>query len=158
MGILRQRAKEFGLQPDRLGVLGFSAGGNLAALLSNNYTTRTYPTTDSADSVSCRPDFAVLIYPAYLVVKEEGNKVSPLMPLTAQTPPTFLAMSADDRVGPENVLFYAAALKELEVPVEVHLYPIGGHGYGLRRTDNPVTTWPDRVADWMKASGWLTRP
>lgn len=158
MGLLRTRASELGIDPERIGVLGFSAGGNLAALLSNNYTERTYPRLDEADDLSCRPDFAVLIYPAYLTVKEEDDKISPLLPVTKNTPPTIMVMTADDPVRPENVLYYALALKQAEVPVELHLYPSGGHGYGLRRTENPVTAWPDRVADWMRAGGGLLQP
>ncbi|MCP5518335.1 MAG: alpha/beta hydrolase [Verrucomicrobiales bacterium] len=158
MGLLRSRAAELGLDPQRIGVLGFSAGGNLAALLSNHHAGRTYARVDDADDLPCRPDFAALIYPAYLTVKEEGDKISPLLPVTENTPPTILVMAADDPVRPENVLHYALALKQAKVPVELHLYPNGGHGYGLRRTDNPVTAWPDRVTDWLRAGGWLSKP
>lgn len=158
LGLVRHRAAEFGLDPSRIGVLGFSAGGHLAAVLSNNHTTRTYAAMDRADTLSCRPDFTVLIYPAYLTVKENNDAVAPELPVSAtNTAPTFLAMTADDSVRVETGLFYYLALKRAKVPVEMHLYPTGGHGYGLRRTANDVTSWPDRVADWMKASGWLKR-
>ena len=159
MGLVRQQAKELGIDPNRLGVLGFSAGGHLAAALSNNHTERTYPVVDDADKLSCKPDFAVLVYPAYLTQKDKGDILTPEMTVSAtNTPPTFLVMAQDDGVRVENVLFYSLALKNAKVPAEAHIYPTGGHGYGLRRTDNPVTWWPDRAADWMKASGFLKRP
>jgi dienelactone hydrolase len=156
LGLVRQRAAELGVDPQRIGVLGFSAGGHLAAVLSNQHATRTYEAVDAADTVSCRPDFSVLIYPAYLTIKEKGDAVAPELPVSGTvTPPTFLAMAEDDPIRVETALFYYAALKNAKVPAEMHLYPKGGHGYGLRRTADDVTTWPDRVGDWLKASGWL---
>lgn len=157
MGLIRQQAADWKLDPKRIGILGFSAGGHLAAAASCNYARRTYPTIDDADAQSCRPDFAILIYPAYLTVKTNGDRIAPELPITTNTPPTFLAMSADDPVRVESALFYSLALKTANVPVELHIYPKGGHGYGLRRTQEPVTTWPDRVADWMRSRGLLER-
>jgi acetyl esterase/lipase len=156
LGLVRSRAEELGIDPRRIGVLGFSAGGHLAAMLSNHFDPRTYPVVDAADAISCRPDFAVLLYPGYLVAEKRSIQLSPDFRLKdGITPPTFLAMTQDDRVGVENVLAYYGALKDANIPAELHLYPSGGHGYGLRRTNDTVTTWPERVADWMKASGWL---
>ena len=156
MGIVRHQAKELGIDPKRIGVLGFSAGGHLAATLSNNHTERSYPVVDDADKESSKPDFAVLVYPAYLTQKDKGEALSPELPVSAtNTPPTFVVMTQDDPVRVENAVFYGLALKNAGVPAEVHLYPSGGHGYGLRRTENPVTAWPDRVAEWMRHSGWL---
>jgi acetyl esterase/lipase len=149
MGIVRSKAPEWNLDPNRIGILGFSAGGHLAAALSNNYQERTYPKVDDADAVSCRPDFAILIYPGYLVVKEENNKIAPELNITSNTPPTFIAMAEDDPVRVENALFYAEALHTAKVPMELHIYPTGGHGYGLRPTKDRVTTWPERASDWM---------
>ena len=157
MGLIRQHATEWKLDSKRIGILGFSAGGHLAAAASCNYDKRTYPTVDNADAQNCRPDFAVLIYPAYLTVKTNGDSVAPELPITTNTPPTFIAMSADDPVRVESALFYTLALKNANVPAELHVYPKGGHGYGLRRTQEPVTTWPDRVTDWMKSRGLLER-
>jgi acetyl esterase/lipase len=157
LGLLRHRAAEFGIDPGRLGALGFSAGGHLAAALAAQHERRTYPVVDAADLAGCRPDFNVLIYPGYLTRKEDGDKVPPELAITTNTPSTFLAMTQDDPVRVENVLFYALALKQARVPVEMHIYPKGGHGYGLRRTPDTVTTWPDRVADWMRAAGWLEK-
>ena len=155
MGLARQRANEWGFDAQRLGVLGFSAGAHLAASVSTHDRQRTYAPMDDADRIDCRPDFTVLIYPAYLTVKEQGDKVAPDLPVTTNTPPTFIAMAQDDPVRVETALFYALALKQANVPVELHVYPSGGHGYGLRRTEDLVTTWPDRVRDWLLSRGWL---
>ena len=157
VGLVRHRAKEFGLDPQRIGILGFSAGGHLAAAASTIYETRGYPVIDDADAVSCRPDFTILIYPAYLSVKEDGDKISPELKLTEKTPPTFMVMAADDPVRIENVLFYSLAMKKAKVPVELHVYPSGGHGYGLRPTKEVVTTWPKRVEEWMQSRDLLKK-
>jgi len=156
VGLVRARATEFGVDPKRIGILGFSAGGHLAAMASNNYEKRTYVAVDDADKGSCRPDFTFLIYPAYLTVKEQGDKVSPELPVTANTPQTFLVMTEDDGIRVECALFYYLALKQAKVPAEMHLYPTGGHGYGLRPSAHGVTTWPRRAAEWMQTRGLLT--
>ena len=156
IGIVRHRANEWGIDPNRIGVLGFSAGGHLAAAASTNFATRNYPKLDDADAASSRPDFSVLIYPAYLTPKEDRTRLSPELKVTEQTPPTFILMTQDDPIGIENVYTYALALKDAKVPAEVHVYPVGGHGYGLRPSDNPVSTaWPDLAAKWMAARGLL---
>lgn len=157
LGLVRHRAKEFSLDPQRIGIMGFSAGGHLSATASNHYTERTYPPIDDADKVSCRPDFALLIYPAYLTVKEEGDKLAPELKVTKDTPPTFLVMTQDDGVRVECALFYYLALKNAKVPAEMHLYPTGGHGYGLRPSEHAASTWPARAAEWMKVRGLLAR-
>ena len=157
LGLVRSRAKEFGFDPARIGVLGFSAGGHLAAALSASVAQRTYPAVDAADAVSCRPDFSVLIYPAYLTLKDEGDKINPVTAVTSNTPPAFIAMTQDDGVRVETALYYAAALQQAKVPFELHIYPKGGHGYGLRRTENPVTAWNERAAEWMKGRGLLKK-
>lgn len=157
VGLVRARTTEFGVDPKRIGILGFSAGGHLAAAASNNFDKRTYEFVDDADKVSCRPDFAFLIYPAYLTVKEQGDKISPELPITANTPQTFLAMTQDDGIRVECALFYYLALKQAKVPAEMHLYPTGGHGYGLRPSQHGVTTWPQRAAEWMKTRGLLEK-
>ena len=157
MGLVRQHAGDWGLDARRLGVLGFSAGGHLSAALSTRFDRRSYAPVDAADQLSCRPDFAVLIYPGYLTDKEQGDRVAADLPLSTNTPPMFLAMSQDDPVRVENVLQFGAALQAAKVPFELHVYPTGGHGYGLRRTETPVTSWPDRTGDWMRANGWLKR-
>ena len=157
VSLVRARATEWGLNPARIGILGFSAGGHLAAAASNNYGKRTYEPVDEADQASCRPDFACLIYPAYLTVKEAGDKVAPELPVTGNTPPTFLAMTEDDGIRVESALFNYLALKQAKVPAEMHLYPTGGHGYGLRPSEHAVTTWPKRAEEWMRVRGLLTK-
>ena len=157
LGLVRSRATGLGLDPQRIGVLGFSAGGHLAAALSANYEQRTYVPLDDTDKASCRPDFTVLIYPAYLTLKDDGDKLAPEIKVTAQTPPAFVVMAADDSVRVENALFYALALKNANVPCELHVYPDGGHGYGLRPTGHAVTTWPARAAEWMEKRGLLKK-
>jgi acetyl esterase/lipase len=155
MGMVRQHSREWGIDPKRVGVLGFSAGGHLAAALSNNFAARTYPAIDDADKESCRPDFALLIYPAYLTVKGDLTKVAPEMNVSKETPPTFLVQTQDDPIKVENLYTYALALKNAKVPAEVHVYPTGGHGYGLRPSSQAVSSWPQRAGEWMRAQGWL---
>ena len=156
VGLVRHQAKELGIDPKRIGILGFSAGGSLSALLAGHYTTRNYALVDAADAVSCRPDFMVLIYPGGLVDAKQLEVLRPeYIVKPSDTPPTFIAMAEDDPVHVENAVQYYLALKNAGVPAEMHLYPTGGHGYGLRRTAHEVTTWPDRVMDWMKTGGWL---
>jgi acetyl esterase/lipase len=156
LGLVRFHAKEWNLDPDRVGILGFSAGGHLSAMASTAYETRTYPAVDDADRESCRPDFAVLIYPAWLVVKDDVTKLAPEFKVTPRTSPAFVVMTQDDPIKVESAVGYGLALKNAHVPVELHLYPKGGHGYGLRPSANDVTRWPDRAAEWMKTQGWLT--
>lgn len=155
LGIVRRRAKEWGIDPKRIGILGFSAGGHLSAAASTNYETRTYPPVDDADRESCRPDFTLLIYPAYLAAKNDVTHLSPELKVTAGTPPAFVTMTQDDPVHVENAFAYALALKAAGVPAELHTYPKGGHGYGLRPSPNAVSHWPDRAAEWLTAQGWL---
>ena len=156
LGLVRSHAREWGIDPARVGVLGFSAGGNLAALLSANSSTRGYPRVDGADDLSCKPDFQVLVYPGGLV--DQGRAVSPSLAVTHATPPTFLVFALDDPVVSSDHAFgYATALMEAKVPLELHAYPTGGHGYGLRPTKDLVTSWPRRAEDWMRSRAILGR-
>ncbi len=154
--LIQQHAAEWGIDPQRVGVLGFSAGAHLSAALSTT-PGRIYPRVDAADDSSLRPAFTVLIYPGGLTVREQGDRIAPELNITSNAPPAFITMAQDDNVRVENALHYALGLKQANVPVELHIYPSGGHGYGLRRTANPVTWWPDRARDWMKHQGWLER-
>jgi acetyl esterase/lipase len=154
VGIVRHQAVTLGLDPKRIGILGFSAGAHLSATLGVNHATRTYAAIDEADAVSCRPDFTILIYPGGLVDAKQNNALRPeVVPIKEVTPPTFIAMTEVDRV--ENALEYYKGLKAAGIAAEMHLYPTGEHGYGLRSTADDVTTWPDRATDWMKTGGWL---
>ncbi len=156
IGLVRSHAKDWGIDPKRVGILGFSAGGHLSAMASTSYESRTYPTVDAADSESCRPDFTILVYPAYLTAPKDLTKLAPEIKVTDKTPPAFIAMTEDDPIHVECAIAYAAALKSAKVSAELHLYPKGGHGYGLRPSANEVSTWPARAADWLKSQGWLS--
>ena len=155
MGLVRLHAKEWGSDPQRVGAMGFSAGAHLAAALSNHYDKRTYDAVDAADQLSCRPDFAGIIYPGLLTEKNDGKHLAADMTVTARTPPSFLAQAEDDPVHVENSILYYSALKEAGVPAEMHLFAQGKHGYGLRRTELPVTNWPALMEQWMRSLGVL---
>lgn len=149
MGLVREHAAEWGIDSDRIGVIGFSAGAHLAAAISNHYEKRLYAPVDAADRLSCRPNFAIVIYPGYLALAEQGYAHNPDIQPTALTPPTFLAQAEDDPVHVENSLVYFEELKKAGVPVEMHLFTHGGHGYGLRKTGMPISHWPSLVETWL---------
>ena len=178
MGLVRFHAAEWHIDPHKIGVLGFSAGGHLSAAISTHYEKRLYPAVDSADKESCRPDFAVAIYPGHLSIsaaewdaKQGARKfvlhypakadkdlgLNPDVPVTHQTPPTFLLQAEDDHVDNVNdSLAYYIALKNAGVSVEMHLYAQGGHAFGLRRTKFPITGWPQLVETWLGAIGMIS--
>ena len=149
VGMVRRHATEWGIDPKQVGVLGFSAGGHLAAALSTHFDNRLYGSIDAADQLSCRPDFAVVVYPGSLALAEENMAPNPEIKPTADTPPTFIVQTEDDPVHVENATNYFLALKNAKVPAELHIYAEGGHGYGLRRTALPVTAWPHLVETWL---------
>ncbi len=149
LGIVRSHASEWHFDSQKIGVLGFSAGGHLAAALSTHFDKRLYAPIDAADNVSCRPDFAVIVYPGYLALADQNFAPNADIHVTAQTPPSFIVQAENDPVHVENATVYFLALKQAKVPAELHIYAEGGHGYGLRRTDLPVTTWPQSVEKWL---------
>lgn len=149
-GLVRQHADEWGIDPKRVGVLGFSAGGHLAAALSTHFEKRLYDKVDPADDQSCRPDFAVVVYPGYLAIEEQNMATNSEIKPTSDTPPTFIVQAEDDPVHVENATNYFLQLKNAKVPAELHIYADGGHGYGLRRTSLPVTAWPLLVEKWLQ--------
>jgi acetyl esterase/lipase len=153
VGLVREHAAEWKIDPKRVGVLGFSAGAHLAAAVSTHYEQRLYPRVDAADDLSCRPDFEVVVYPGYLAQEDKGFAFTPDIPVTKETPPTFLVQAEDDPVHVENAVQYFMALKNAGVPTEMHIYAKGGHGYGLRKTELPVTGWPELVDVWLKTIG-----
>jgi acetyl esterase/lipase len=155
LGLVRQHAAEWKIDPNRVGVLGFSAGGHLSAALSTNYSERTYTAVDDADKQSCKPDFAVIIYPGYLALADKNYALAPELKIDANTPPTFLLQAEDDPVHVENALVYFQALSNAKVSSELHVYAKGGHGYGLRPTALPVTGWPSLVEKWLHTIGVL---
>ncbi|HEY3857646.1 MAG TPA: alpha/beta hydrolase [Verrucomicrobiae bacterium] len=154
LGLVRFHASEWHIDPKRLGILGFSAGGNLSAATSTQFEKRTYESVDAADQLSCRPDFTVLIYPAYLSPKLTAE-LAPEIQVTSNTPPAFICQTEDDGVHVENSLYYYLALKNAKVPAEMHLFAKGGHGYGLRKSANAVSSWPSLAGEWMRGLGVL---
>jgi acetyl esterase/lipase len=179
VGLVRFHALEWHIDPHKIGVLGFSAGGHLSAAISTHFTKRLYPAVDAADKESCRPDFAVAIYPGHLSLSaadwdaKQGAKkfvvprpahadkelgLNPEVPVTNQTPPTFLLQAEDDHVdNVDDSLAYYIALKNAGVPVEMHLYAQGGHAFGLRRTKFPITGWPELVETWLGTIGMIPK-
>jgi len=154
MSLVRGRAADWGVDPKKIGMLGFSAGGHLTAKASTTFATRSYDSLDTVDTNSCRPDFTVLVYPAYLVEKD-ASSIKAEFPISKETPPAFLAHAYDDPVTPESSLFYFLALKRASVPAELHVYSTGGHGFGLRKADSPSHTWPKRCEEWLRAGSWI---
>lgn len=149
VGLVREHAAEWKIDPSRVGVLGFSAGGHLAAAISTHFDQRLYDPVDAADKLSCRPDFAVVVYPGYLALADKNFAANADINPTEKTPPTFIVQAEDDPVHVENATVYFLQLKNAKVPAELHLYAQGGHGYGLRRTELPVTNWPASVDTWL---------
>jgi acetyl esterase/lipase len=177
LGLLRFHAAEWHIDPHKIGVLGFSSGGHMVAAMSTHYPKRLYPAVDAADKESCRPDFAVAIYPGHLSLAaaewdaaqgthkfvlphsanaDEDLSLNPDLQVTSHTPPTFLLQAEDDNSDNVNdSLAYYIALKKAGVPVEMHLYAQGGHAFGLRRTKLPITAWPQLVEVWLGTIGMV---
>jgi acetyl esterase/lipase len=154
LGLVRSKAAAWGIDPKRIGILGFSAGGHLAAWEATSSDKRAYEPIDETDRVDCRPDFGVLVYPGG-VVKAGTDQLAPEIRVTSQTPPMFFAHAGDDRVSAENSIYLYLALKREGVPAELHVYSTGGHGFGLRPSDKPCSTWPKRCEEWLRSQGVL---
>jgi acetyl esterase/lipase len=158
LGLVRFHAAEWHIDPHKIGVLGFSAGGHMVAAMSTHFGHRLYPAVDAADKESCRPDFAVILYPGHLSLDPKSFELNPDIHVTSQTPPTFLLQAEDDPVDRvENSLVYYAVLRKAKVPVEMHLYAHGGHAFGLRRTELPITGWPQLVETWLGTIGMISK-
>ncbi len=153
--VARKNADAWAIDPHRVGILGFSAGGNLAVMAGTHWNETTYDKVDNADELSCRPDFMVPIYAAYLGAKGNPWALDSLVRVTDKTPPAFMAVTLDDKHRGAHAALLLVELKKAGVPAELHVYAKGGHGYGLRRSDNPVCTWPQRCEEWMQSSGLL---
>jgi len=149
MRIVRSKAKEWEINPNRIGVIGFSAGAHLCAVLSAQHTNQVYEPKDDIDKLNCRPDFQILIYPAYLTDKNKNDEISPEVVVSNNTPSTFLVQTQDDSIRVENSIYYYLALKRAGVKAELHVFPSGGHGYGLRKGKRVAETWPELVKSWI---------
>ena len=161
LSLVRYHAAEWHINPHKIGVIGFSAGGHMVAATSTHYPKRSYRAEDAADRESCRPDFAIAVFPGHLTHgsprdpqtwKGPGDlKLNPNIPVTSNTPPTFLLQAQNDPVDDvRNSMAYSIALRNAKVPVELHLYAEGGHAFGLRRTKFPITEWPQLVEKWLR--------
>lgn len=150
LSLARHHAKEWEIDLERIGMLGFSAGGHLTAACGTNFDKRAYEKVDEADKLSCRPDFLLLIYPAYLVEKG-STQLNEEIRITDETPPTFLVHTHDDRVTSESSIGFYLGLKARKIPSELHVFPSGGHGYGLRKSKHAVTGWPKLATRWLKS-------
>jgi acetyl esterase/lipase len=159
MGLVRLHAAEWHIDPHKIGVLGFSAGGHLVADISTHFDKRLYPAVDAADQESCRPDFGVAIYPGHMLENTTREfELNPKVPVTKNTPPMFILQAEDDPVDTvTNSLVYYIALKNAAVPAEMHLYAHGGHAFGLRRTEKPITEWPELVERWLRTIGMIPK-
>jgi acetyl esterase/lipase len=155
IGLVRLHAAEWHIDSHKIGVLGTSAGGHLVAAISTNFAKRLYPAVDAADKESCRPDFGIALYPGHMLENTSKEfELNPYIPVSKQTPPTFLLQAEDDPIDTvKNSLVYYAALRKAGVTVEMHLYAHGGHGFGLRRTKFPITGWPQLVETWLETIG-----
>jgi len=158
VGLVRFHAARWHIDPRKIGVLGFSAGGHMVAAISTHFGKRLYRRVDAADEGSCRPDFAVALYPGHLARRGKDGVLNPDIHVTSQTPPTFLLQAEDDPVDPvENSLVYYSALREAGVAAEMHLYAKGGHAFGLRPAESPVTQWPQLVERWLTTIGMISK-
>ena len=153
ISLTRSKAVEWGIDPARIGILGFSAGGHLAANASMNYDHRAYDAVDDADKASCRPDFAVLIYPGGVFDREDKTKLSAQMRITKDTPPSFLAVSSDDKGSSAGTIKLFQGLRDAGVSAELHVFATGGHGWGMRKSDQTFGGWTARCEEWMRARG-----
>ncbi|MDG2128046.1 MAG: alpha/beta hydrolase [Fuerstiella sp.] len=157
MRLIRARGGEMQIDNKRIGVLGFSAGGNLTVNVGTCYGQQTYEPVDDADQLSCRPDFMVSVYAAYLGTNgdDRAETLNPEFNIHKSTPPAFLVVTQDDKNRGLHSALLFAELTKAGVPAEVHVYTKGGHGYGLRPSHNAVSEWPARCADWMSSIGLL---
>lgn len=158
VSIVRSRAKEWDVDPARIGIVGFSAGGHLAVATATSFDHRTYDPIDDTDKVSCRPDFAVGVYSGYFVAAETGA-LAPYIRIPRKTPPVMLVHASDDPVSNvENSVVMYQALRRVGVPTELHVYRTGGHGFGVRKSSLPCSTWTDRCLDWLHSLDLLSSP
>jgi acetyl esterase/lipase len=155
ISLVRFNAARWHIDPRKIGVLGFSAGGHMVAMTSTHFNRRVYTPVDNADKQSCRPDFAIALYPGHLF-DYRRDSLNADIKVTKETPPTFLVHAENDNVdGPTNTLSYYIELKNAGVPTELHMYAEGRHAFGLRETKYPVTRWPGLVETWLRTIGMV---
>jgi acetyl esterase/lipase len=155
VSLVRSKAKEWGIDPGKIGIVGFSAGGHLAGATATNFEKRTYEAIDDIDKVSCRPDFAIMLYSGYFKVKGK-DELSPTIRVAAGAPPLLLVHCSDDTISEvEHSVTMYLAMKRAGVPVELHVYATGGHGFAVRPVDHPCSTWTDRCTEWLRSNGFL---
>ncbi len=147
ISIVKSQANQLGLK--KVGIMGFSAGGHLSATTSAHAKNRTYESIDEIDKFSCAPDFVGLIYPAYLFKNKKTGELAPEVQVSKETVPTFLLQTSDDAISVETSVYYYLALKNHKVDAELHIYPKGPHGYGLRCGNKAVAAWPELFAKWL---------
>lgn len=151
---VRAHAEKLHIHPERIGIMGFSAGAHLSVMTCNNPEEHTYPAVDACDKFTSRPNFCLLVYPAYLGGEMFGTLASDIK-VSSETPPTMLVQTQDDKSHINSSLFYYYALKEAGVSATMHLYSQGGHGYGLRDTKSTVNEWPERAEYWLRSLGMI---
>jgi acetyl esterase/lipase len=158
VSLVRSRAREWGIDPQRIGMVGFSAGGHLAVATATSFEQRTYEPIDDIDNVSCRPDFAIPVYSGYLKAKDK-DELAPGLRVPTNTPPLFLVHGGDDIISPpEHSVVMYLALKKAGVPAELHLYANTTHDFGVRKTERPYSTWTTSCTDWLRDQGFLKPP
>jgi acetyl esterase/lipase len=158
VSLVRSKAKELGIDPERIGIVGFSAGGHLAIATATSFEKRTYEPIDEVDKVSCRPDFAILAYPGYLKPKDK-DELAPGLHIPPGTPPVFLVHGGDDLISPpEHSVVMYLALKHAGIPAELHIYATAAHDFGVRHSDHPCSAWTQACAEWLRYQGFLKPP
>jgi acetyl esterase/lipase len=161
VSLVRANAKKWGIDPKRIGMVGFSAGGHLAIATATTFEKRTYEPIDDIDKVSCRPDFAIGVYSGYLKAKDR-EELAPGLRIPAGTPPIFLAHGGADIISPpEHSVVMYLALRRAGIPTELHIYANAAHDFGVRPSDHPCSTWTQSCAQWLRQQGFLkasTRP
>jgi acetyl esterase/lipase len=157
LSLVRSKAADWGIKSDRIGIMGFSAGAQLSIRAGTQFDQRTYPAADAVDAVSCRPDFAIVIYPGGLVTKDGTDVLLKDVHVAKDACQMFFAQAEMDRVNSDNSILTFLALKRAGVPAEMHIYAAGVHGFGLRPSPNPHATWPRRCEDWLAGQGFWKR-
>ena len=158
VSLVRSKAGQWGIQPQQIGIVGFSAGGHLAIAIATSFDHRTYAPIDDVDTISCRPDFAIGVYSGYLKAKDK-DQIAPGLRIPAGTPPIFLAHGGADIISPpEHSVMMYLALRKSGIPAELHIYATAAHDFGVRPSNHPCSTWTQACATWLQYQGFLKPP